>query len=71
MGLRVQAGDQIGVLGVPGVLVATDTQNLKQSYFANEGDTRSLAVMTNFGALNFFILFYNIFTILMSLLSRD
>src|SRR3990167_2155986 len=62
---------QLGVLGVSGVLVATDTQNLKQSYFAFEGDSRSLAVMTNFGALNFFILFYNIFTILMSLLSRD
>lgn len=62
---------QLGVLGVSGVLVATDTQNLKQSYFAFEGDTRSLAVMTNFGALNFFILFYNMFTILMSLLSRD
>jgi len=28
-------------------------------------------VMTNWGALNFFILFYNIFTMLMSLLSRD
>lgn len=62
---------QVGVLGVSGVLVAVDTQNLKQSYFAYEGDTRSLAVMTNFGALNFFILFYNIFTILMSMLSRD
>lgn len=62
---------QVGVLGVSGVLVAVDTQNLKQNYFAFEGDARSLAVMTNTGALNFFILFYNIFTMLMSLLSRD
>ena len=62
---------QVGVLGVSGVLVAVDTQNLKQNYFAFEGDARSLAVMTNWGALNFFILFYNIFTMLMSLLSRD
>ena len=62
---------QLAVLGVSAVLIATDTQNLKRSYFAFEGDQRGLAVMTNFGALNFFILFYNIFTILMSLLGRD
>ncbi|MBK8197431.1 MAG: Bax inhibitor-1/YccA family protein [Acidobacteria bacterium] len=62
---------QVGVLAVSGILVAVDTQNLKQSYFVHEGDARSLAVMTNWGALNFFILFYNIFTMLMSLLSRD
>jgi len=53
------------------VLVAFDTQNLKRSYFALEGDQRGLAVMTNWGALNFFILFYNIFTTILSLLSRD
>jgi uncharacterized protein len=62
---------QVAVLGISAVLIATDTQNLKNSYFAFEGDQRSLAVMTNYGALNFFILFYNIFTILMSMLSRD
>ncbi|PKP80400.1 MAG: hypothetical protein CVT79_15840 [Alphaproteobacteria bacterium HGW-Alphaproteobacteria-18] len=62
---------QVAVLGISGVLVAFQTQELKQGYFANEGDTRSLAVMTNWGALNFFIMFYNMFTILMSLLSRD
>ncbi len=60
----------VGVLGISGVLVAYDTQNLKEGYFAFEGDQRTLAVMTNWGALNFFILFYNIFTTLMSLLSR-
>lgn len=62
---------QIGVLGISGVLVAFQTQELKEGYFANEGNARSLAVMTNWGALNFFIMFYNMFTILMSLLSRD
>lgn len=62
---------QVGVLGISGVLVAFQTQELKEGYFANEGNTRSLAVMTNWGALNFFIMFYNMFTILMSLLSRD
>lgn len=62
---------QVGVLGISGVLVAFQTQELKEGYFAHEGDQRSLAVMTNWGALNFFIMFYNMFTILMSLLSRD
>jgi hypothetical protein len=61
----------VGVLAISGVLVAFDTQNLKRSYFALEGDQRGLAVMTNWGALNFFILFYNIFTTILSLLSRD
>jgi FtsH-binding integral membrane protein len=60
----------VGVLAISGVLVAFDTQNLKRSYFAFEGDERGLAVMTNWGALNFFILFYNIFVTIMSLLSR-
>jgi FtsH-binding integral membrane protein len=60
---------QIGVLGISGVLVAFQTQELKEGYFVHQGDQRSLAVMTNWGALNFFIMFYNMFTILMSLLS--
>ena len=54
-----------------GVLVAFQTQELKEGYFVHQGDQRSLAVMTNWGALNFFIMFYNMFTILMSLLSRE
>jgi uncharacterized protein len=62
---------QVAVLGISGVLVAFQTQELKQSYFVFENDSRSLAVMTNTGALNFFIMFYNMFTILMSLLGRD
>ncbi len=60
-----------GVLAISGILIAYDTQSLKMSYFENEGDTRSLAVMTNFGALSFFVSFYNIFTILMQMLSSN
>ena len=61
----------VAVLGISGVLVAWETQELKQGYFAFAGDQRSLVVLTNWGALNFFILFYNMFTIILSLLSRD
>jgi uncharacterized protein len=61
----------VGVLAVSGILIAFDTQMLKEGYMQNAGDTRSLAVMTNWGALGFFISFYNIFSILMSMLSSD
>jgi hypothetical protein len=44
---------------------------LKENYYDFQGDVRSLAVMTNQGALNFFISFVNIFQIMMSLLSND
>jgi FtsH-binding integral membrane protein len=52
-------------------LVAWDTQQLKEGYFQFAGDQRSMAVMTNWGALNFFILFYNMFTIILSFMSSD
>ena len=61
----------VGVLAVSGILVAYDTQAMKEGYFQFHGDERSLAVMTNWGALNFFILFYNIFSILLSFMSND
>jgi FtsH-binding integral membrane protein len=51
------------------VLVAANTQNLKSGYYAFAGDSRSLTVMTNWGALNFFIQFVNMFQIVMSVLS--
>ncbi len=57
------------VLALSAVLVATNTQQLKQSYYAFNQDTRSLAVMTNYGALNFFISFVNMFRIILALLS--
>lgn len=54
------------------VLVAAETQALKRGYYQFAGDTRSLAVMTNWGALNFFISFVNMFRIILMLLaSRD
>ncbi len=53
-------------------IVAWQTQELKFSYYQMEGDHRGLAVMTNYGALNFFISFVNMFRVIMMLLSsRD
>ena len=54
------------------VLVAWETQQLKFGYYQFAGDKRGLAVMTNWGALNFFIMFANMFRFfLMLLASRD
>lgn len=54
------------------VLVAWQTQELKEGYYQFAGDTRSMAVMTNWGALNFFIMFVNMFRfVLMLLASRE
>ncbi|MEO0607036.1 MAG: Bax inhibitor-1/YccA family protein [Pseudomonadota bacterium] len=54
------------------VLVAWQTQELKEGYYAFAGDQRGMAVMTNWGALNFFIMFVNMFRfVLMLLASRD
>ncbi|HEV7689171.1 MAG TPA: Bax inhibitor-1/YccA family protein [Hyphomonadaceae bacterium] len=51
------------------ILVASNTQQLKEGYAALAGDQRSLAVMTNWGALNFFISFVNMFRVVLMLLS--
>lgn len=54
------------------VLVAWQTQELKEGYHHFSGNARSMAVMTNWGALNFFIMFVNMFRfVLMLLASRD
>ncbi|MEM8617131.1 MAG: Bax inhibitor-1/YccA family protein [Pseudomonadota bacterium] len=54
------------------VLVAWQTQELKEGYYAFAGDQRGMAVMTNWGALNFFIMFVNMFRfVLMLLASRE
>ena len=54
------------------VLVAWQTQELKEGYYQLAGDQRGMAVMTNWGALNFFISFVNMFRIVLMLLaSRD
>ena len=53
------------------ILVAWNTQSLKETYFQLGGDQRGMAVATNIGALNFFIYFVNIFQFFLSLLSSD
>ena len=54
------------------VLVAWQSQQLKEGYYQFAGDHRGMAVMTNWGALNFFIMFVNMFRfVLMLLASRD
>lgn len=60
-----------GILLVSAGLVAWETQELKEGYYQFAGDERSMAVMTNWGALNFFISFYNMFTIILSFMSSD
>jgi uncharacterized protein len=53
------------------ILIAWNTQSLKETYFQLGGDQRGMAVATNIGALNFFIYFVNIFQFFLSLLSSD
>lgn len=57
------------VFGLSAILIAVETQQLKEGYYALAGDARSLAVMTNWGALNFFISFVNMFRIVLMVLS--
>lgn len=57
------------VFALSAVLIAVETQQLKNGYYAFDGDARSLAVMTNWGALNFFISFINMFRIVLMFLS--
>lgn len=52
-------------------IVAWQTQELKEGYYALGGDQRGMAVMTNWGALNFFISFVNMFQVIMSVMSDD
>jgi hypothetical protein len=59
----------INVLGVFifAGLIAYDTQRLKMSYYYLKGDTASLAVQTNFGALSLYLDFINLFLFLLRL----
>lgn len=60
------------VLGLSAGLVAWETQALKEGYYQLQGNERGMAVMTNWGALNFYISFINMFRIILMLLaSRD
>lgn len=60
---------QAVTLAVFAVLVATQTNQLRETYYYIANDTRSQAVMTNFGALNLYIAFVAIFQTLLSFMS--
>ena len=61
---------QLGVLLLMAGVTAWQTQALKMTYQQISGDQRSMAVMTNMGALNLYIAFVNMFQILLSLLGN-
>ncbi len=58
---------QVVLLGVFSGLIAFQTQQLKMTYYQIGGDQESLTVATNFGALNLYLSFINIFQIVLSL----
>lgn len=60
---------QVVTLGVFSLLVATQTNQLREAYYYLANDQRGQAVMTNVGALNLYISFITIFQMLLSLLS--
>jgi FtsH-binding integral membrane protein len=59
----------LGVLIFAG-LIAYDTQNLKMQYYQLGGDHTSTAVATNYGALNLYLNFINLFQFLMQFLGN-
>ncbi|MBC6981528.1 Bax inhibitor-1/YccA family protein [Caulobacter sp. 17J80-11] len=59
----------VGVLIFAG-LIAYDTQRLKMTYYAVGGDEASLAVATNYGALNLYLDFVNLFRFLLVLFGQ-
>jgi FtsH-binding integral membrane protein len=61
------AFNAIGVLIFSG-LIAWKTQDLKLTYYDLKGDGASLAVATNYGALNLFISFVNLFQFILALM---
>ncbi len=62
---------QAATLVLFSVLVATQTNQLRESYYYLAHDQRGQAVMTNFGALNLYIAFVTIFQTLLSFMRRD
>ena len=48
-------------------LIAWDTQRLKMTYYQLGGEAASMAVATNYGALNLYLNFINLFQFLLSL----
>lgn len=68
----LELGLQFAVLLLMAGVTAWQTQALKVTYYQIAGDQRSMAVMTNMGALNLYIAFVNMFQIILSLLgSRE
>jgi uncharacterized protein len=65
----LEVGLEIAALGIYSVLIATQTNQLREFFFVNRDNTRSLAVMTNYGALNLYIAFVTVFQMLLSLMS--
>ncbi|PHY13980.1 hypothetical protein CSW58_02280 [Caulobacter sp. B11] len=62
--ILVFAINAIGVLIFAG-LIAYDTQNLKMTYYEVGGDAAASAVATNYGALNLYLDFINLFRFLL------
>ena len=58
---------QVVFLGIFAGLIAFQTQALKMTYYQLGGNAEGLAVATNFGALNLYLDFINIFQIILSL----
>jgi FtsH-binding integral membrane protein len=56
----------LGVLIFAG-LIAYDTQRLKMTYYRLGGDQAAMGVATNYGALNLYLNFINLFQFLMSM----
>lgn len=68
----LELGLQLIVLLLMAGVIAWQTQDLKVMYYQISGDQRSMAVMTNMGALTLYIAFVNMFQIILSLLgSRE
>lgn len=67
----LEMGIQLVALVLFAGLTASQTQMLKVSYYQVAGDGRSMAVLTNMGALNLYLAFINMFQIILSLLSRE
>ncbi len=67
-----EIGMQAVTLIIFSLLVATQTNQLRESYYYLANDQRGQAVMTNIGALNLYIAFVTIFQIILSFMSsRD
>lgn len=64
-----EIGMQVVTLIIFSLLVATQTNQLREAYFYLANDQRGQAVMTNFGALNLYIAFITIFQMILSLMS--